>query len=83
MRRTGGNHFRAWKQNGSEADTGAWFLAASKEIDARGNHKVSWFFSIVPSREDTPPFSLRLSEVGYADPFSHRSRTTATTLDET
>lgn len=27
----GGNHFRAWKQNGSEADTGAWFLAVSTE----------------------------------------------------
>ncbi|ORY89033.1 hypothetical protein BCR35DRAFT_300814 [Leucosporidium creatinivorum] len=37
----GGNHFRAWKQNGSEADTGAWFLAASKEVDARGNHKIA------------------------------------------
>ena len=23
----GGHHFRAWKQNGTEADTGAWFLA--------------------------------------------------------
>ena len=23
---TGGNHFRAWKQNGSEVNTGAWFL---------------------------------------------------------
>lgn len=27
----GGNHFRVWRQNGSEADTGAWFLAVSKE----------------------------------------------------
>ncbi|WFD00971.1 hypothetical protein MYAM1_003730 [Malassezia yamatoensis] len=30
----GGNHFRVWKQNGSLADTGAWFLAVSKEEDA-------------------------------------------------
>ena len=28
----GGNHFRAWKQNGTHADSGAWFLAASKEL---------------------------------------------------
>lgn len=27
----GGNHFRAWKQNGTHADTGAWFLAVSME----------------------------------------------------
>lgn len=27
----GGNHFRVWKQNGTLADTGAWFLAVSKE----------------------------------------------------
>lgn len=27
----GGNHFRVWKQNGTHADTGAWFLAVSKE----------------------------------------------------
>jgi hypothetical protein len=27
----GGNHFRVWKQNGTNADTGAWFLAVSKE----------------------------------------------------
>lgn len=27
----GGNHFRAWKQNGTEANTGAWFLAVSTE----------------------------------------------------
>ena len=25
--RSGGNHFRAWKQNGTLADSGAWFLA--------------------------------------------------------
>ena len=28
----GGNHFRAWKQNGTGAANGAWFLAASKEV---------------------------------------------------
>ncbi|KAF8333440.1 uncharacterized protein EI90DRAFT_3052036 [Cantharellus anzutake] len=27
----GGQHFRGWKQNGTEANTGAWFLAVSKE----------------------------------------------------
>ncbi|GAA5960275.1 hypothetical protein JCM3765_002524 [Sporobolomyces pararoseus] len=36
----GGNHFRAYKQNGTEANSGAWFLAASKEVDIRGNHKI-------------------------------------------
>lgn len=30
--RTGGNHFRAYKQNGTEAHSNAWFLAASKEV---------------------------------------------------
>ncbi|POY71663.1 hypothetical protein BMF94_5358, partial [Rhodotorula taiwanensis] len=38
---TGGNHFRAYKQNGTEADSGAWFLAASKEVDLRGKHKIA------------------------------------------
>lgn len=28
----GGNHFRAYKQNGTEANSGAWFLAVSKEV---------------------------------------------------
>ncbi|KAL4073209.1 hypothetical protein V8B97DRAFT_197115 [Scleroderma yunnanense] len=36
----GGNHFRAWKQNGTLADTGAWFLAASKEYDSIKNHMI-------------------------------------------
>ncbi|GAA6020598.1 hypothetical protein JCM8202_006316 [Rhodotorula sphaerocarpa] len=38
---TGGNHFRAYKQNGTEANSGAWFLAASKEVDLRGKHKIA------------------------------------------
>ncbi|BGP34154.1 hypothetical protein JCM10296v2_005969 [Rhodotorula toruloides] len=37
---TGGNHFRAYRQNGTEANSGAWFLAASKELDLRGKHKI-------------------------------------------
>ncbi|TDL23167.1 hypothetical protein BD410DRAFT_787473 [Rickenella mellea] len=36
----GGNHFRAWKQNGTLANTGAWFLAVSKEENSGKNHKV-------------------------------------------
>ncbi|KAG1748596.1 hypothetical protein EDB19DRAFT_1682560 [Suillus lakei] len=36
----GGNHFRAWKQNGSAIDTGAWFLAVSKEMDSTKNHMI-------------------------------------------
>jgi len=27
----GGHHFRAWHQNGTHANTGAWFIGASKE----------------------------------------------------
>lgn len=36
----GGNHFRAWKQNGTLADSGAWFLAVSTEHDYRKNHMM-------------------------------------------
>ncbi|KAI6114061.1 hypothetical protein EDD17DRAFT_1637593 [Pisolithus thermaeus] len=36
----GGNHFRAWKQNGTLANTGAWFLAVSKEKDSTKNHMI-------------------------------------------
>lgn len=36
----GGNHFRAWRQNGSEANSGAWFLAASKERHAGDHHII-------------------------------------------
>ncbi|KAE8215742.1 hypothetical protein CF327_g1031 [Tilletia walkeri] len=36
----GGNHFRVWKQNGSFANTGAWFLAISKEKNLRMHHTI-------------------------------------------
>jgi len=36
----GGHHFRAWKQNGTEANTGAWFLAASKEMNLENSHLI-------------------------------------------
>ncbi|KAJ7213903.1 hypothetical protein GGX14DRAFT_360272 [Mycena pura] len=36
----GGQHFRAWRQNGTEANSGAWFLAASKEEDSRRHHTI-------------------------------------------
>ncbi|KAK7028833.1 hypothetical protein VNI00_014846 [Paramarasmius palmivorus] len=36
----GGNHFRAWKQNGTQANSGAWFLAASKEHPSSKNHLI-------------------------------------------
>ncbi|KAG2009733.1 hypothetical protein CC2G_012631 [Coprinopsis cinerea AmutBmut pab1-1] len=36
----GGQHFRAWKQNGSLADSGAWFVGASKEYDSSRNHMI-------------------------------------------
>ncbi|PKI82622.1 hypothetical protein MVES1_003795 [Malassezia vespertilionis] len=36
----GGNHFRVWRQNGTEADTGAWFLAVSKEENVAHKHTI-------------------------------------------
>ncbi|KAJ7211090.1 hypothetical protein C8J57DRAFT_1400022 [Mycena rebaudengoi] len=36
----GGHHFRAWKQNGTHANTGAWFLGASKEETSRSHHTI-------------------------------------------
>lgn len=36
----GGQHFRAWKQNGTLANSGAWFIGASKEYDSRRNHMI-------------------------------------------
>ncbi|KAI0822075.1 hypothetical protein BC628DRAFT_1392246 [Trametes gibbosa] len=36
----GGHHFRAWKQNGTNADSGAWFLGASEEMDSSRNHMI-------------------------------------------
>jgi len=36
----GGNHFRAWKQNGTMANSGAWFLAVSREADSTRNHRI-------------------------------------------
>ncbi|KAH0831963.1 hypothetical protein J3R83DRAFT_12852 [Lanmaoa asiatica] len=35
-----GNHFRAWKQNGTEVNTGAWFLGVSKEQDSTKHHMI-------------------------------------------
>ncbi|KAJ8495200.1 hypothetical protein ONZ45_g12964 [Pleurotus djamor] len=36
----GGNHFRAWKQNGTTANSGAWFLGVSREENSRKHHKI-------------------------------------------
>jgi len=36
----GGNHFRVYRQNGSEADSGALFLAVSKEEDVEEGHTI-------------------------------------------
>ncbi|EJF66144.1 hypothetical protein DICSQDRAFT_98008 [Dichomitus squalens LYAD-421 SS1] len=36
----GGNHFRVWRQNGPSANSGALFLAVSKEQDASANHDL-------------------------------------------
>jgi hypothetical protein len=36
----GGNHFRAWRQNGTDANSGAWFLGVSKEKDGSKRHEI-------------------------------------------
>ncbi|GAA5840379.1 hypothetical protein JCM3766R1_000270 [Sporobolomyces carnicolor] len=36
----GGEHYRVWRQNGSLADSGAWFLAASTEGDLASQHMI-------------------------------------------
>ncbi|KAI0754769.1 hypothetical protein C8Q80DRAFT_1140917 [Daedaleopsis nitida] len=36
----GGHHFRAWRQNGTDANSGAWFLGASEEMDSSKNHMI-------------------------------------------
>lgn len=36
----GGEHYRVWRQNGSLADSGAWFLAASTEGDLASQHEI-------------------------------------------
>ncbi|KAJ6584011.1 hypothetical protein DFH09DRAFT_1308717 [Mycena vulgaris] len=37
----GGHHFRAWRQNGTKGDSGAWFLGVSKEEDSSRGHTIS------------------------------------------
>lgn len=37
----GGNHFRYWIQNGTAADSGAVFIAASVELNATLNHMIA------------------------------------------
>ncbi|KAJ7145241.1 hypothetical protein C8R46DRAFT_555231 [Mycena filopes] len=36
----GGHHFRAWRQNGTLGNSGAWFLGASKEEDSARGHTI-------------------------------------------
>ncbi|KAF9031457.1 hypothetical protein BJ165DRAFT_1358303 [Panaeolus papilionaceus] len=36
----GGQHFRAWKQNGTLANSNAWFIGASKERDSSRRHII-------------------------------------------
>ncbi|KZT27430.1 hypothetical protein NEOLEDRAFT_1130990 [Neolentinus lepideus HHB14362 ss-1] len=36
----GGNHFRTWKQNGTLANSGAWFMAVSKEEHSGKHHTI-------------------------------------------
>jgi hypothetical protein len=37
----GGNHLRMWRQNGPKANTGALFLAVSKEENVSHGHTIS------------------------------------------
>ncbi|GAA6051713.1 hypothetical protein JCM3770_002696 [Rhodotorula araucariae] len=37
----GGFHYRIWRQNGTEANSGAWFLAASEEQDLSKSHDIT------------------------------------------
>ncbi|KDQ62692.1 hypothetical protein JAAARDRAFT_121300 [Jaapia argillacea MUCL 33604] len=37
----GGQHFRAWKQNGTHANSGAWFIGASKEEHSGKHHTIT------------------------------------------
>ncbi|GAA6007042.1 hypothetical protein JCM10207_009181 [Rhodosporidiobolus poonsookiae] len=36
----GGSHYRVWRQNGTQANSGAWFLAASVEMNLSMNHMI-------------------------------------------
>lgn len=36
----GGFHYRVWRQNGTEANSGAWFLAASEEYNLTLQHDI-------------------------------------------
>ncbi|KAF8724715.1 hypothetical protein AX14_008651 [Amanita brunnescens Koide BX004] len=54
----GGNHFRVWHQNGPDADTGALFLAVSKEKPATDKH------DIVPDGYNIGRDSLAANAVG-------------------
>ncbi|KJA27777.1 hypothetical protein HYPSUDRAFT_62816 [Hypholoma sublateritium FD-334 SS-4] len=54
----GGNHFRVFRQNGPSANTGALFLAVSKEEDAEENH------TIVPDGYDVGRNEFVASAVG-------------------
>ncbi|GAA5850483.1 hypothetical protein JCM8547_001888 [Rhodosporidiobolus lusitaniae] len=36
----GGSHYRVWRQNGTQANSGAWFLAASVEMNLTMQHMI-------------------------------------------
>ncbi|GAA5869751.1 hypothetical protein JCM3774_003839 [Rhodotorula dairenensis] len=37
----GGYHYRVWRQNGTQANSGAWFLAASEEYNLTLQHDIT------------------------------------------
>ncbi|KAJ7741333.1 hypothetical protein B0H16DRAFT_1565399 [Mycena metata] len=69
----GGQHFRAWRQNGTDGNSGAWFLGASKEEDSSRGHTIvangynlgrDWFVeqALAGSELWVPPSGLSLNQ---------------------
>ncbi|KAI0035412.1 hypothetical protein K488DRAFT_76652 [Vararia minispora EC-137] len=67
----GGNHFRVWQQNGSLANSGAMFLAVSKEEPATENH------DIIPDGYNLGRDALVASAVGNRTRHGVKYQTTA------
>ncbi|BGP24858.1 secreted protein [Rhodotorula toruloides] len=70
----GGFHFRVWRQNGSEADSGAWFLAASQEQNLTLQH------GIVPNGYDLGRDQVvqrAIASGGTKSPLTNRTFTTS------
>ncbi|KIK09784.1 hypothetical protein K443DRAFT_127192 [Laccaria amethystina LaAM-08-1] len=68
---TGGNHFRVWKQDGPDANSGALFLAVSQEENLAHKHTIApdgynigrCVFLLLPSMKGFIHFSDKFVEV--------------------